>query len=216
MLERFGETVFTRKQLIDGNQLQKLSLTLGRPTLSPSAFSSSRQPIDITGEAPPDGTPVPPGYHLVYFTPNGLEKDLGADGTDRTFNAPAPFTRRMWAGGKMVWPGAEDADGGGGLRVGDVAEERTKLLSATAKKSRSAGEMVLVEVEKEVWTPRGLALVDNRSWVFRPEIHQNQVTTSTPPKMIEADVRAPSLLEDAQNTDGKHALCSREDRLYMD
>ena len=190
MLDRFGDSVFTRKQLIDANQLQKLSLTLGRPTV-PSASGS----VDITDEAPPDGTPVPPGHHLVYFTPNGLEKELGADGTDRTFNAPSPFTRRMWAGGRMTWPKERE------LRVGDVAEERTKLLSATAKKSRSAGEMVLVEVEKEIHTSRGLALVDTRSWVFRPEIHQNEVSAT--PKAIEADVRAPSTMKDVKVSDGE-------------
>lgn len=54
------------------------------------------------------------------------------------------------------------------LRVGDEVEERTRLVGAVAKKSRDGGEMVLVEVEKEFWGPRGRALVDRRSWVFRP------------------------------------------------
>ena len=64
----------------------------------------------------------------------------------------------------MSWPK------GDGLRVGDEVEEHTKLLSATAKKSKSAGEMVLVEVEKEFRGPRGVGVVDRRSWIFRPEI----------------------------------------------
>lgn len=54
------------------------------------------------------------------------------------------------------------------LRVGEEVEERTRLVGATAKKSREGSEMVLVEVEKEFWGPKGLALVDRRSWVFRP------------------------------------------------
>ncbi|KAF3769270.1 Thioesterase/thiol ester dehydrase-isomerase [Cryphonectria parasitica EP155] len=35
--------------------------------------------------------------------------------------------------------------------------------------------MVLVDVEKEFWGPRGLALVDRRSWVFRPPAEEKEV-----------------------------------------
>ncbi|KAK8022647.1 hypothetical protein PG993_013414 [Apiospora rasikravindrae] len=125
MMHTFADRTMTRRQLLDGNQLQKLSLTLGRPRLHPG--------LDVTQSPPPDGTPLPPGHHLVYFTPGGLESELGPDGTDRTFNAPAPFTRRMWAGGRMTWKMLAQ------LRVGQQAEERTRLLSATPKKSRDGG-----------------------------------------------------------------------------
>ncbi|KAK7937366.1 uncharacterized protein PG986_014234 [Apiospora aurea] len=127
MTRTFADRTMTRRQVLDGNQLQKLSLTLGRPHLHSG--------LDVSETPPPDGTPLPPGYHLVYFTPGGLESELGPDGTDRTFNAPAPFTRRMWAGGHMTWtpPPAQP------LRVGQRAEERTRLLSATPKKSRDGG-----------------------------------------------------------------------------
>ncbi|KAM0556110.1 hypothetical protein ACHAPJ_006099 [Fusarium lateritium] len=179
LLETFSNKSVIRRQLIDANQLQKLALTLNRPNLNGA---------DVSENPPVAGTPVPPGYHLVYFTPNGTEAELGADGSDRTFNASAPFTRRMWAGGKMTW--ASDAS----LRVGDQVEERTKLLSATAKKSRSVGEMVLVEVEKEFWGPKGLALTDRRSWVFRPEIDPDAVKEA--PKPLGNVVRGPSLVKD--------------------
>ncbi|KAL1861703.1 hypothetical protein Daus18300_008672 [Diaporthe australafricana] len=155
MLQAFEGQTRTQRQVLDGHQLQKLSLTLGRRQLHPG--------LDVTGAPPPAGTPLPPGYHLVYFSPAGLESELGADGTDRTFNAAAPFSRRMWAGGRMSWP-----KGAAPLRVGDEAEERTRLVGAAAKKSRDGAEMVLVDVEKEFWGPRGLALVDRRAWVFRP------------------------------------------------
>ncbi|KAF4970169.1 hypothetical protein FSARC_2766 [Fusarium sarcochroum] len=179
LLENFSNKSVIRRQLIDANQLQKLALTLNRPNLNGT---------DVSENPPVAGTPVPPGYHLVYFTPNGTEAELGADGSDRTFNASAPFTRRMWAGGKMTW--ASDIS----LRVGDQVEERTKLLSATAKKSRSVGEMVLVEVEKEFWSPKGLALTDRRSWVFRPEIDPDTVKEA--PKPLENVIRGPSLVKD--------------------
>ncbi|KAF4453298.1 mesaconyl-C4 CoA hydratase [Fusarium austroafricanum] len=155
LLETFSDKTVIRRQLLDANQLQKLSLTLNRLDLDGQ---------DVSDQAPVEGTPVPPGYHLAYFTPNGTETELGADGSDTTFNVSAPFTRRMWAGGQMTW--TSDVS----LRVGDQVEEKTKLISATPKKSRSAMDMVLVEVEKEFWGSKGLALTDRRSWIFRPEI----------------------------------------------
>lgn len=55
------------------------------------------------------------------------------------------------------------------LRVGDIVEEHTRLINAVPKRSGKDGqEMVLVEVEKSYYTPGGqLALVDERSWIFR-------------------------------------------------
>lgn len=150
----FRDRVDVRRQILDANQLQKLSLTLGRRELDGS---------DISDVPPATGTPIPPGWHLVYFTPNGVESELGPDGTDRTFNSPAPFTRRMWAGGRMQWPGAaRTGDKTAVLRVGDEVEERTRFIGASAKKSRAGSEMILVEIEKEYWGPSGLSLVDQR------------------------------------------------------
>src|SRR5690606_24205938 len=57
LMSEFGGKSVTRRQLLDGNQLQKLALTLGRPRIGA---------VDISEDAPPTGTPVPPGYHLVY------------------------------------------------------------------------------------------------------------------------------------------------------
>jgi hydroxyacyl-ACP dehydratase HTD2-like protein with hotdog domain len=180
LLETFSGRSIIRRQLIDANQLEKLVFTLNRPSLNVV-----------------QGTPVPPGYHLAYFTPNGTEAELGADGSDTTFNASAPFTRRMWAGGKMTW--ASDVS----LRVGDEVEETTELLSATPKKSRSAGEMVLVEVEKKFWGPKGLALTDRRSWVFRPEIDPD---VKEAPKSLEDVVRGPSYIRDLDTK--SEGMCS--------
>ncbi|KAK6837868.1 hypothetical protein PG987_006149 [Apiospora arundinis] len=188
MMRTFANRVTTRRQVLNGNQLQKLSLTLGRPHLYPG--------LDVTESPPPEGTPLPPGYHLVYFTPGGLESELGSDGTDKTFNAPSPFTRRMWAGGRMSWKTPAQ------LLVGKQAEERTRLLSATPKKSRDGGEMVLVEVEKEFWGPDGLALVDQRSWIFRPEVPAAHTSASHP--VEDTTVRGPSTVEDVNSGKGSY------------
>ncbi|KAI6750491.1 hypothetical protein HG530_014772 [Fusarium avenaceum] len=160
----------THRQVLDGNQLQKLGLTLNRPHL--------HRNLDVSKEPPANGTPLPPGYHLVYFTPNGTESDLGPDGTDRSFNAPAPFTRRMWVGGRVKWTKGRP------LRVGEEVEERTILRAAEPKKSRDGAEMIVVTVQKEFWGTQGLSLVDERSWIFRTELPEPSQNTSVPTMLI--------------------------------
>ncbi|KAJ4359162.1 hypothetical protein N0V95_002414 [Ascochyta clinopodiicola] len=154
LFERFGhgKPISIRKQVLDANQLQLLNITLNRTP-------SSETP-------PPQGTPVPPGYHLVYFTPSIVESELGLDGTDRTVNPLSPYTRRMWAGGELTW--AQDADAL--LRIGQEVRETTKLLSAEPKKLKNGGEMLVVGVQKTFENNKGIALVDKRNWVFQKEI----------------------------------------------
>lgn len=149
-----------RRQYIDANQLQRLSLTLNRPSLYLD--------LSVTDQwgGPPAGTKVPPGYHLAYFTPAFLPQDLGPDGADISYNPPAPFTRRMWAGGKLVWQKDNP------LRVGDEAMEFTKLVSSQPKRTRSGEEMIVVGVEKTFENEKGLVLVDRRDWVFRLPLSQ--------------------------------------------
>ncbi|KAF1968929.1 hypothetical protein BU23DRAFT_655088 [Bimuria novae-zelandiae CBS 107.79] len=162
---RFGnKPISVRKQLLDANQLHLLNITLGR---TPSST-----------QAPASGTPIPPGYHLVYFTPSILEEELGLDGTDRTVNPLSPFTRRMWAGGELQWAQDESSL----LRVGQEVQDTTRMLSAEAKILKSGGEMLVVGVEKTFENDKGVALVDKRNWVFQKEI----TTPKPPPALPEA------------------------------
>ncbi|KAI1127077.1 hypothetical protein F5Y10DRAFT_201387 [Nemania abortiva] len=193
LLETFKDVTRKETQILDGNQLRKLSLTLGRRELHPR--------LDISTRAPGVGTVVPPGYHLVYFTPGETEDNLGEDGSDLTFNAPYPFTRRMWAGGRMKWMNSSEGDGVA-LRVGDEVEERTRLLNATPKMSRSGDGMVLVEVEKEFWGPRGLALVDERSWIFRPKPKSGEEMPEAKKSLRKAVIQGPSTVKDVPQNGG--------------
>ena len=149
----------SRTQILDANQLQLLSLTLNRPSLFPASppLSNTSPTVSV-----PQNTPVPPGYHLVYFTPAFLENELGPDGTDVSYNPSAPFTRRMWAGGEVHW--RRGADGNPNpLRVGQKVRETTKVLSAEPKVVRKTGEeMIVVGVEKEFRNEYGVALLDRR------------------------------------------------------
>ena len=146
-----------RTQLLDANQTRLLSSTLNRPNLYPG--------VPVMGEGTPkSGTPLPLGYHLIYFTPAIPPSLLGADGTDIAYSPAAPFTRRMWAGGKLIWTKRNP------LRIGQEFSERTRLVSAVPKVMRSGEEMIVVGVEKTFENGEGVALVDKRDWVFRPKL----------------------------------------------
>ncbi len=86
-----------------------------------------------------------------------MESELGLDGTDKSYNPDAPFTRRMWAGGELHWTGSKNL-----LRVGQTVTETTEVKSAEGKKTRAGEEMVVVGVEKRYENEDGLALVDRR------------------------------------------------------
>lgn len=151
-----------RKQIIDANQAHKLSLTLNRPSLY--------QVLDIDDDSSRlQGIQLPPGYHLIYFTPVALPDTLGVDGTDISYSPASPFTRRMWAGGELKWEKCNP------LLIGEEATESTKLVSAEPKITRAGEEMIVVGVEKVYENKRGRALVDKRDWVFR-----KQLTEATP------------------------------------
>ncbi|PYH76471.1 hypothetical protein BO82DRAFT_426106 [Aspergillus uvarum CBS 121591] len=153
----------TRTQILDANQLQLLSITLNRPSLFPNSPSLSNASTPL-----PTGTPLPAGYHLVYFTPAFLETELGIDGTDASYNPAAPFTRRMWAGGEVQWPRDATTGRPNFLRVGQEVHETTRVLSASPKVVRKTGEeMIVVGVEKEFRNEDGVAVVDRR-YVVRP------------------------------------------------
>ncbi|KAH8724454.1 hypothetical protein GQ44DRAFT_279540 [Phaeosphaeriaceae sp. PMI808] len=178
LLSRFQNTpITTRTQLLDANQLHLLFITLAR---SPTSFAH-----------PPNGTPVPPGHHLVYFTPSIVEDELGLDGTDRTVNPLAPFTRRMWAGGELEWSQEPTSL----LRVGQVVRETTRLTSAEPKALRTGGEMLVVGVEKVFENEGGVAVVDRRSWVFQREITGKRAVV-TVPKVDERGLPGGKLVRD--------------------
>lgn len=152
ILQRYGnKPVSVREQLLDANHVRLLSTTFGRQNVHEKAS------LDADG-APVEGTPLPPGYHFIYFTPTFQEQSLGIDGTDKTLNPLSPWTRRMWAGGSMEWT----QDPKRILRIGQKVKETTQITSAEEKKMKSGDSMVLAGLEKTFENEHGVALVDKR------------------------------------------------------
>ncbi|KAI9744839.1 MAG: hypothetical protein M1818_001764 [Claussenomyces sp. TS43310] len=152
-----------RTQLLDKNQLQQFATTLNRPMKVST------------------NTILPPCYHLAFFTPLQVEAELGADGSDTPYNPDAPFTRRMWAGGELTWSGQNT------LKAEQNVSETTKVLSAEAKRTKAGEDMIVVGVEKTFENDNGVALVDRRSWIFRPAITNPMPVAPRPTEVALSD-----------------------------
>jgi len=81
--------------VIDGLSIEHLSdLFVTLPT---------RDGTRVPHKMPKAGTPLPYGHHLAFFHTRKAEQHLRADGTDEDISPPPPFTKRMWAGGRVTW-----------------------------------------------------------------------------------------------------------------
>ncbi|KAI5123365.1 hypothetical protein M0805_001786 [Coniferiporia weirii] len=114
-------------------------------------------------------TPLQPLHTLAFFHPRTPEAQLGADQTNTDFCPPAPFARRMWAGGAFRFPRASDA----GLRVsaGAGATARAKVVKVEKKGFERGMPMVFVHqnIEYEQGTGEGPAVVEERIHVYLPK-----------------------------------------------
>ena len=116
---------------------QKLAVLLGSP-------------------APPR---LPPTWHWAYFNPAIPQADVGHDGHERLglFMPPAPFPRRMWAGGlvEVIRP----------LTLGQPAT-RLSRIEDVAFKSGQSGALCFVTVTHEI-TQGDVALREKQTIVYR-------------------------------------------------
>ncbi|KAL1701401.1 hypothetical protein EV121DRAFT_212223 [Schizophyllum commune] len=126
-----------------------------------STRDGTRKPYEV----PRAAEPLPYGHHLTFFYPRSAEPNLRPDGTDGSFCPPAPFIRRMWAGGSMSWDNAHP------LRVGDsvnavatVDEEGVQLKNVTKSSMVFVNQHIAYTAEGQ----RAPSLVERRSHVFLP------------------------------------------------
>ncbi|KAG8714582.1 hypothetical protein FRC11_007908 [Ceratobasidium sp. 423] len=147
--------------VIDSHQLQLLDLTL-------PSFNGARK----LSPRPELNTPIIPGTELTFFPPLVPTEELFDDGTDPSYSAPAPFFRRMWAGGEFAF------DPRNQLRVGQKLRCETTVEDVQLKgweKARETGTldkdtMIFVKQRREVSNEHGFAVVERRTHVYRPEL----------------------------------------------
>ncbi|KAH7921738.1 hypothetical protein BV22DRAFT_1095929 [Leucogyrophana mollusca] len=113
---------------------------------------------------PAVGTPVPFGHHLAFFHPHNPESVLRSDGTDADFCPPSPFTRRMWAGGKMRWNNSNP------LLVGAQATAVSSVEEVQKKgfEGGTGNPMVFVQqkIEVSMEGQKEASVIEERSHVY--------------------------------------------------
>ena len=116
--------------------------------------------LDRDDAAPRAGDTLPPLWHWLYFLPRARQSQLGPDGHAKRggFLPPVDLKRRMWAGGRLRFPGT--------LRVGD-AVTRTSTVAEVSMKQGRAGPLVFVLVRHEIAGPEGVAVTEEHDIVYR-------------------------------------------------
>jgi 3-methylfumaryl-CoA hydratase len=110
-------------------------------TATPYAALSAT--LDRPATRPPDGTPLPPLWHWLYFLPLYRQSEVGPDGHAQRgeFLPPVPLPRRMWAGSEFEFRHP--------LRIGDRVSRASTIVGITEKSGRS-GSLVFVKVRHEL------------------------------------------------------------------
>jgi len=135
----------TSTDVITATPFAALSATLDRPVLRP-----------------PEGTPLPPLWHWLYFVPLYRQSEVGPDGHARRgeFLPPVPLPRRMWAGSEFEFRHP--------LRIGDEVT-RVSTIDGISEKAGRSGPLVFVKVRHELRRSgaSALAVAETHDIVYR-------------------------------------------------
>ncbi|MFM8769914.1 MAG: MaoC family dehydratase N-terminal domain-containing protein [Rubrivivax sp.] len=120
--------------------------------------------LDHEPSPAPEGMPLPPLWHWLYFLPLHRARDIGPDGHARRggFLPPVPRPRRMWAGSRFEFHTP--------LWVGQRVQ-RVSTIEAVSERQGRSGALVFVTVRHE-FTVAGDARPALREWhdvVYREE-----------------------------------------------
>ena len=128
--------------------------------------------LNLPGNPPTLGEPVFPLAQLILGEPSVRPDELGEDGHPArgSFMPPVPLKRRMFAGGdyEFFQP----------LNVGEKVHVSWKITDIT-RKTGNSGELVFVEILRELKVNRQLCATENRHIVYtdsKPKIGQTDET----------------------------------------
>ncbi|MGM0559760.1 MAG: FAS1-like dehydratase domain-containing protein [Pseudomonadota bacterium] len=128
-----------------------------------------------------EGDALPPLWHWAYFWDIAGQSELGPDGHPARggFLPPVDLPRRMWAGGRLKWPGD--------LVIGALARRESTITSVQEKEGRS-GRLVFVTVRHVISGEAGPAIEEEHDIVYR-QAPGPQDTPPKPPAPPESPVR---------------------------
>ena len=143
---------------------QGLEAWIGTSRVAEDVVSLRRaRALAATLDRPPDalreGDPLPAGWHWIYFNELTARSEVAADGHAERggFLPPVPHPHRMWAGGRLLFPGV--------LRIGAAASRTSTIEAIEAKEGRS-GPLVFVTVGHEISTEDGIAIDEQIRLVY--------------------------------------------------
>jgi 3-methylfumaryl-CoA hydratase len=147
------------------NDLEHLREWVGRretrrDTMAPWPVTALAATLDERELQVESGTPVPPGWHWLYFLEAKPASELGTDGHPKKggFLPPVPLPRRMWAGGRLEFLKP--------LKVGEALTRESEILSVEPKSGRS-GTLVFVTVRQTIQAAGETAIVEEQDIVYR-------------------------------------------------
>ncbi len=119
--------------------------------------------FDRMEEAPREGEPIPPGWHIGYFPLMPRTATLAADGlpTGTGVLPKLPLPRRMYAGTRITFHAP--------MLVGDAIRRETELTDLQVRRG-GTGTLILTTQTRRIFTPRGLAVTEEYDNVFREEV----------------------------------------------
>ena len=115
--------------------------------------------LDIGHPAPNDGDPVPPAWHGAFFPPLAKLSTLREDGqpAGSGVTPSVPLARRKMAGVSATFPDT--------IRIGDRLTKVTEIANIVVEDD-STHPTVVVEIRETISSPRGPAVVEERSLIY--------------------------------------------------
>ncbi|WP_395713900.1 MaoC family dehydratase N-terminal domain-containing protein [Reyranella sp.] len=119
--------------------------------------------FDRPDKVPAMGEPIAPGWHLCFLHSYARPASLGADGAafEGGVLPKIPMPRRMYAGSTFTFDGD--------IRVGDKLRREIEFTDIQQRQG-STGSLIVTTQTRRIFTPRGLALTEAASTVFREEV----------------------------------------------
>lgn len=128
---------------------------------------------------PKVGDPAIYGVQFASFHSRQAEHLLRKDGTDNDISPPAPFLRRMWAGGKITW------DNSNPLLIGSKTYSQGSVADVTMKGADKGKPMLFLtqKINYEMEAMRGKpSVVEERAHVYFEVKEDEREGTKPPPK----------------------------------
>ena len=119
--------------------------------------------FDRAEDAPREGEPVPPGWHIGYFPSMPRTATLAVDGLPMGTGVlpKLPLPRRMYAGTRITFHAP--------LLVGDRIRREIELTDLQVRQG-STGTLIVTTQARRISTQRGLAITEEYHTVFREEV----------------------------------------------